>query len=280
MADMSRGKGPGDRDRQSGRARAAQRRKQERRKGQLTLLAVVGGLAALVLVIFALWSASGDDDRGELTEVGTVTVTGDALPELPEDPTTDQAVGLTAPTVTASNLRDAADLTIEPDGTPKVLLFLAHWCPHCQAEVPVLQQWLEDSGGVLPADVEIMAIATGLDPSRGNYPPSDWLFNDEGWQFPTMLDDASSTIAGYYGLSSYPFYVVLDGQNQVIARNSGELTAEQWEALIEVARTGSGTVTPGEGSSDVDGTDNATSSTVAGTDTTVAGTETTTTAAE
>jgi thiol-disulfide isomerase/thioredoxin len=275
MADNPKGKGPGDRDRQSGRARAAQRRKQERRKGQMTLLAVVGGLAALVLVVFALWSASGDDDRGELSEVGTVSITGDPLPEYGDDPANDPAVGMTAPTVTASNLRDAADLTIAPDGTTKVLIFLAHWCPHCRAEVPVLQDWLEASGGVLPADIEILSIATGLDPSAGNYPPSNWLFEDEGWQFPVMIDDASSTIGNMYGLSSYPFYVAVNGQNQVIARSSGEFTVEQWEQFLATARAGAGTVQQGEGSSGVDGSDSATSSTAAGTDTTAAGTDTT-----
>jgi cytochrome c biogenesis protein CcmG, thiol:disulfide interchange protein DsbE len=288
MADTSRGKGDSpDRDRQSGRARAAQRRKQERRKGQMTLLAVVGGLAVLVLVIFALWSASGDDDRGELTEVGTVTVSGDALPEYGGDPSADSAVGMTAPTVTASNLRDEPDLTIAPDGTTKVLIFLAHWCPHCRAEVPVLQDWLEASGGVLPSDIQIMSIATGLDPTAGNYPPSEWLFADEGWQFPVMIDDANSTIGNMYGLSSYPFYVAVNGQNQVIARSSGEFTVEQWEQFLTTARAGAGTVDQGEGSSDVDGTDNATDTTAATTDTTAATEETvatepetTTTAAE
>ena len=50
-----------------------------------------------------------------------------------------------------------------------------------------------------------------------------------------MIDDANSTIAGNYGLSSYPYYVVLDGQNQVIARNSGEIARSSWEQFIATA---------------------------------------------
>jgi thiol-disulfide isomerase/thioredoxin len=282
MADQGKrgGAGGSGRERQSGRARAAQRRKEERRKAQLTLLAVVGGLAVLVLAVFALWSASGDDDRGELSEVGTVTMSGDPLPEYGGDPSSDSAVGTTAPTFTATDLR-GGDMTVGPDGRTKVLIFLAHWCPHCQAEVPLLQSWVEASGG-LPADIDLISIATGLDPSRGNYPPSEWLFTDEGWQFPVAIDNANSEIAGNFGLSSYPYYVALNGQNQVIARSSGELTIEQWEGFLATARAGAGTVEQGEGESNVDGTDTATTAaggtetsaatdTSAATETTVAG---------
>ena len=82
----------------------------------------------------------------------------------------------------------------------------------------------------------------------------------------------NSTIAGNYGLSSYPYYVVLDGQNRVVARNSGELTVEQWEQMIGVARSGAGTVSQGEGQSGTDGSDSdATTTTAAGaTETTAA----------
>jgi thiol-disulfide isomerase/thioredoxin len=280
MADLGKGGGStSTRDRQSGRARAAQRRKEERRKSQLTLLAVVGGLAVLVLAVFALWSANDKDDDGELSEVGTVSIEGDALPEYGGDPTSDAAVGTVAPTVTATDLR-GGELSIAPDGRTKVLIFLAHWCPHCQAEVPVLQDWVEDSGG-LPADIDVLSIATGLDPSRGNYPPSEWLFGEEGWQFPVMIDDASSTIAGTYGLSAYPYYVALNGQNQVIARSSGELTVEQWEGFLATARAGAGTVEQGEGQSDTEGNDSTATTGAAGTDTSAATEpETTTTAAE
>ena len=66
------------------------------------------------------------------------------------DPADDPAVGQTIPTVTSAPRRRCA----LDGGRPKVLLFLAHWCPHCQPEVPLVQAWL-DSGG-LPADVDLI----------------------------------------------------------------------------------------------------------------------------
>ena len=76
-------------------------------------------------------------------------------------------------------------MAIAADGRPKILLFLAHWCPHCQREVPIVQGWL-DAGG-LPQNVDLISIATSIDPARPNYPPEAWLTR-EGWE-PTVLVD-------------------------------------------------------------------------------------------
>ena len=178
-------------------------------------------------------------------DYGDVQVTGDPLSQLPRGGT-DTAVGDTIPTIAGVSFDDSP-VSIEPDGRPKVVMLLAHWCPHCQAEVPRIQEWLDDNG--VPDDVALYAIATGTDSSRPNHPPGDWL-RDEGWSVPTLLDDQSGTAGQALGLSSYPFFVVVDGSGQVVLRTSGELTVEQWEALLEAARTGAagGSGTGGESS--------------------------------
>ena len=33
-------------------------------------------------------------------------------------------------------------VAITNDGRPKIILLFAHWCPHCQNEVPVVTEWL------------------------------------------------------------------------------------------------------------------------------------------
>ena len=43
-------------------------------------------------------------------------------------------------------------VSIEADGRPKIVVFLAHWCPHCQAEVPRLVDWFGENG--VPDDVD------------------------------------------------------------------------------------------------------------------------------
>jgi thiol-disulfide isomerase/thioredoxin len=64
-----------------------------------------------------------------------------------------------------------------------VVVFVAHWCPHCQAEVPRIVA-LAKAGKV---SVPIVGVATGTDASAPNYPPSAWL-QREGWPYPVLVD--------------------------------------------------------------------------------------------
>jgi cytochrome c biogenesis protein CcmG, thiol:disulfide interchange protein DsbE len=212
---------------------------------------LVVGIAAIIAI-----SVGGSDDApggGESASGGTIVpsgnqsngpveVTGTPLPQGPATGS-DPAIGQPAPMLTGQSF-DGSTVTIADDGSPKVVLFLAHWCPHCQAEVPRLVEWLEDNG--LPADVELFAVATGTDSGRPNYPPGAWL-RKEQWSVPTMLDDDESTAAEAYGLSSYPYFVVVGADGNVVERTSGEISTEQWEALLDAARTGQATGAAGAG---------------------------------
>jgi hypothetical protein len=101
--------------------------------------------------------------------------------------------------------------------------------------VPRIQEWLDEDG--MPADVNLVAVATANDPSRVNYPAGDWL-RKEGWSVPTIVDDEEGTAAKAIGLSAFPFFVVVDADGEVVLRTSGELDRGQWDALLEAARTG------------------------------------------
>ena len=195
-------------------------------------LVVLLGLA--VVVIAAL--SGGDEDAagdGGATPVeetaGSVEVEGDALPAF-EATEGDAALGMTFPTMSGTGL-DGEPLTIAGDG-PTLVMFVAHWCPHCQREVPVVQDWVD--AGNLPDGVELVTVSTSIDPSRPNYPPSAWLA-DEGWTAPTLVDpdDAAAVAAG---LSAYPYFVVINADGEVVARTSGELTTDQLDQLVELAQ--------------------------------------------
>ena len=56
-----------------------------------------------------------------------------------------------------------------------------------------------------------------------------------------MLDDEEQTAALAVGTSAYPFFVVVDSDGKVVERTSGEITEDQWNALLEAARTGQAT---------------------------------------
>lgn len=204
----------------------------DRRRPNILLL-VLAGIAALAVVAIVAGGGGGDDDDGSATaasETRPVRIDGDALPPF-TTPQDDPAVGTAAPTMAGEGF-DGGTVTAGGGG-PAVLIFLAHWCPHCQAEVPVIVDWLADAGE--PEGVDLIAIATSIDPARANFPPSEW-FEREDWTLPTLVDDESSSAGAAYGLSGFPYYVVLDGEGKVALRLTGELERDELEQLVEVAR--------------------------------------------
>jgi hypothetical protein len=100
--------------------------------------------------------------------------------------------------------------------------------------VPVVQQWVDDGG--LPDGVDLVSVSTAIDPSRPNYPPDAWLA-DEGWTAPALVD-ADDSAAQAVGLSAYPFFVAVDGDGRVVFRTSGELTADQLDAIASALAPG------------------------------------------
>jgi cytochrome c biogenesis protein CcmG/thiol:disulfide interchange protein DsbE len=206
------------------------------RRPNVVAIALIGIVAvALVAVVIGLL-AGGDDDGDVAIETSDVEVAGgDDLAPFDDTANPDPAVGLPAPVLSGADF-DGEPITVPGDG-PAVVVFLAHWCPHCQREVPVLVDWLEENGQ--PDGVELFGVATSIDPDADNYPPSEWL-EDEGWLdlVPTLVDAEDSGGAAAYGLTSFPYFVAIDEDGNVAGRASGELTTEQFEQVIDLARGG------------------------------------------
>jgi thiol-disulfide isomerase/thioredoxin len=209
----------------------------------------IGGLVLVVLlgIVAVLVAAGGDDEVDEdvasrqtapvevTTGSGTtVEAPADALLPTFEEGAADEAVGRTIPTVTGRTF-DGEELTIGPDGTAKVIVFVAHWCPHCQREVPVIVDHLADAP--MPDDVELVTVSTAVAPDRGNYPPEAWL-EEEGWTAPVLADSEDGAAATAFGLKTFPYFVAVDADGEVVQRASGELPPEVFDQLVEAARTG------------------------------------------
>ncbi len=170
-------------------------------------------------------------DHDATTQVSPVTVTGEVLPT---DDGTGLALGLVAPTIEGQGFDDAK-VTIGPDGTAKVVYFLAHWCPHCQEELPLVQQ-LVNSGRV-PDGVEIIAVSTAVTSERPNFPASAW-FEDEAFSGVIMRDNEVSEALIAMGGSGFPFAIALDGENRVLGRVGGQQSEEQMLAFWQLAAGG------------------------------------------
>jgi hypothetical protein len=166
-------------------------------------------------------------------ELGTPTISGDPLPEVGPDP--DPAAGLAAPVVVGSDY-DGTEITIGRGGSPQAVLFVAHWCSHCQAELPEVVDWLATTGGV--DGVELVLVTVGLNPERPNFPASAWLHR-EGWTGAVVRDDAENSTFYAYGGVSVPYWVFLAGDGIVAERIPGRAGVGEIERNLEELTAGS-----------------------------------------
>ena len=191
---------------------------------------LVGGIVAAIAVmaIVAIASQSGTKEVAQgVDEYHAVEVSGDVLPAY-ADGAADKAVGMTAPVLTGAGF--TGNKIVTTPGAPTLLVFLAHWCPHCQREVPLLVQWNRD--GLVPSGVDVIAVATSTDPASPNFPPSEWLAREEfPALWPVMADSAEKTAAGAMGVSGFPFFVLIGADGKVAFRGSGEI---EMKVLTEI----------------------------------------------
>jgi thiol-disulfide isomerase/thioredoxin len=194
----------------------------------MLLWLIIGGIAVVVVAVvlaLLLTNVAGGGTSGEPAR-NPVQVSGQPLPALPASGA-DPAVGQALPTISGMTF-DGSPMSIGPSDGPAVILVLAHWCPHCQAEVPRVQQWIE-SGGV-PEGVKLMTLTTSISSTRPNYPPSAWL-QREHWTPPVLVDDANSTGLTALGLNSFPGFVFVKADGTVAGRLTGELPVDQLATL-------------------------------------------------
>jgi cytochrome c biogenesis protein CcmG/thiol:disulfide interchange protein DsbE len=186
---------------------------------------LIGGIAALIAVaaIVAVASQSGSDEVVEgVEEFHPVEVVGESLPEFSGE-STDPAIGMMAPVLTGQGF--TGNKIVTTPGTPTLLVFLAHWCPHCQREVPLLVKW--NSAGEVPSGLDVIAITTSTDPASPNFPPSEWLAREEfPALWPVMTDSGEKTAANAMGVSGFPFFVLIDAEGKVALRISGEIESD------------------------------------------------------
>jgi cytochrome c biogenesis protein CcmG/thiol:disulfide interchange protein DsbE len=209
-----------------------QKKRQQRDTGRAVwivgaVIAVVIGVAAIVAI--SQTGGNNDSAASGVQQYSEITVEGEKLPSYGEGDT-DAAVGMTAPIVTGQGFTGNT-VTTEPIG-PTMLVFLAHWCPHCQREVPLLVQWA--ASGTMPEGLDVIGVATATSPTNPNFPPSEWLTREKFpplW--PVLADDAKNTAGNAFGVTGYPFFVLMDETGKVVQRISGEISMDELNQVIE-----------------------------------------------
>lgn len=217
-------------------------------------------LVAVVAIIAVIVAGGGDDDAGGSSgptvptvpvdpdqldpripesirgEVRPIEIEGTPLPAYAQDPA-DPAVGTEPPTLVGEDYQGFVHTVSPGIDAPVVLVFLAHWCGACNQEVPMLVDLERD--GRIPDDVRIYGVLTGMDPSAPNWTPAQWL-DRAGWPFATIVDvpdmdrGATWTAADAFGLTAYPYVVVIDG-GVVTDRWTGASPPDAFLARLDAA---------------------------------------------
>ncbi len=221
-----------------------------------TVIIVVGVIVLVLGLAGAAVLLTGGDDEssggvlapGETTrptygpdvqQNRPVDVTGDPLPGLDAVVDVDPALGLAMPVVEGATF-DGNPVTVggSSDGAT-LYVFLAHWCPHCNDEIPELIELNNRAG--LPDGMNVVGISTGVDSTGPNYPPSEWVV-DKDWpaQWPMMADSVESTSFLVNGGAGFPYLVIADADGTVLDRASGTKSAEQLAAWIQAVLDTSG----------------------------------------
>lgn len=212
---------------------------------------IVVGVIVLVLGLAgaAILLTGGDDESSGVLAPGEtpretfgddveqnrpVEVTGDELPGLDNTVADDPAIGMATPVVDGAGF-DGRPISIGgPTDGPTMYVFLAHWCPHCNDEIPELIE-LNNRDGI-PAELNVVGISTAVDDTAPNYPPSDWIV-EKNWpsQWPVLADSVESTSFIANGGGGFPYLMLVDADGTVLDRASGTKSAEDLATWIQAA---------------------------------------------
>ncbi len=213
-----------------------------RRKPAAWIWAAIGAVVVVAAVAIAVITSGGDDSSSDTTvpvtgpgvgpaESQPVTLTGAPLAPLP-DSGDDPTVGTKAPELSGYDF-DGTPVTVDPSKGPVMLVFLAHWCPHCNREAPQLMAW--KASGAVPEGLQVVGVTTAAAKDRDHYPPSSWIRNEMQWDWPVLADSADNEAAMAFGVSGFPFVVILDTDGTVLSRWSGERGLQGIQESVDAA---------------------------------------------
>lgn len=172
---------------------------------------------------------------GSSTAIATQAADG-SLPQF-QSTSNDSAViaHMELPEITGSEYYSGEQVTYPAgsDGKARVWLIWAHWCPHCQAELPDLNTWWPENASNYP-NVDLASVTTAIDASLGN--PLETYLDTEQFSFPVIVDDTGQ-VATQFGTTAFPFWVVTDNEGRVVLRVAGEIGIDNVEQIFAELET-------------------------------------------
>jgi thiol-disulfide isomerase/thioredoxin len=209
------------RRRKAEQERAAQRRREQRRTIGYTL----GALAVVVIAVAIIAGTGGSAGTGRIRPSASGDISISAPPR-----SSMLAVGDSMPSFSAPGFHMQATgdgYSLERDrfdwsryeGSPSVLTIWAPWCPHCQAELPVLSATVAKY-----PNVRLVSVATSIGQHPG--PSPDEYLADHGLTFPVAIDDESGTLARALGVQAFPTIYLVRSDGTVAYAAEGEVAPE------------------------------------------------------
>lgn len=119
------------------------------------------------------------------------------------------------------------------NGKARVWLIWAHWCPHCQNELPDLNSWWPENASRFP-DIELVTVTSAIDDTRGN--PLEAYLDSSQFSFPVIVDE-SGAVSAKFGTTAFPFWVVTDTEGRVVFRFAGGLGIENVDQVFAQLET-------------------------------------------
>ena len=110
-------------------------------------------------------------------------------------------------------------------GRPAVVTIWAPWCPHCQAELPVLADVMADHPGV-----GLVTVTTAVDPATPPTPEAYLAQHD--LNFVTAVDDELGTLARAFGVRGFPTIYFVDRAGVVQRVVEGEIDRASLDDIV------------------------------------------------
>jgi len=192
----------------------------------------------LFISIFFLISCSSEEVISDIKEkeyihhVSNFSVSGEKLSIFDPASEIDSTKGKKSPKI--NYLLESQNVYVDyPDERPTIFLFVAHWCPYCQNEIPIVKNWVQNEQ-LFEHGINIVLVVTNTNPDKSNYPPDLWL-NREEWEYPVIYDDNFSTLGKYFGVPAFPYWVFTEPDGTIAFRYAGSLSEEQLLDIIDVS---------------------------------------------
>lgn len=178
--------------------------------GDRTLLLVLGGFTALVVIamaVFAYLNTPGARQGSAGEEQGLLPVGA-------------KAPGFSAETVTGEEV----SLANKGEKRATMLVFFATWCPGCKEEAPVLAD-------LARGHEDLRIIMVGID-GRDDPGKVRGFVERYGIEAPAVYQPS---LGSTYKVSGYPTTYLLNGDEEVVFARSGKIPGEVLESKIDAA---------------------------------------------